>query len=87
MKVWVRNEVYDGDDEPLVLLLEDSDKENIKNMDENYHIYCEYPDNYPEKGIRVLLGLLRDNGFKKLVPVNAEENRESSVGSTETGEK
>lgn len=73
MKVWIRNEVYDGDNEPVVIFLEDSDKENIKRMDKQYHIYCEYPDNYPEKGIHILLGLLRDNGFKKLEVVNEKE--------------
>ncbi len=48
MKVKIANAIYDSNEEPIMLILEDEDKENIKNMDEDYHKYLSYPDNLTE---------------------------------------
>lgn len=44
MKVKVGNKVYDGNIEPIMVILEDQDKINIGNMPKECHNYCQYPD-------------------------------------------
>ena len=44
MKVKIGNKIYDPNDEPILLILSDTDKENIANMAEEAHYYCVYPD-------------------------------------------
>ena len=44
MKVKIGNKVYDAENQPIMVILSDKDKENIANMDENATKYCAYPD-------------------------------------------
>ena len=44
MKVIVDGHVYDGKKDIVVVMLTDSDKKNIKNMNKECNIYCEFPD-------------------------------------------
>lgn len=44
MKVKVGNRIYDPEVEPVMVILEDQDKENIKNMHPESTKYCMYPD-------------------------------------------
>jgi hypothetical protein len=44
MKVKVGNTIYDGNIEPVMVILSNEDKENIANMTENAHCYCAFPD-------------------------------------------
>lgn len=46
MKVKVGKQIYDSYEEPIMVILTESDKENIKNMAPDATKYCEYPDNY-----------------------------------------
>lgn len=43
MKVKVGNMIYDGEYEPVMVILTDQDKENIKNMLPECASYCMYP--------------------------------------------
>ena len=44
MKVKVKDKVYDGEEEPVMVIFSDSDKENIKNMSPTATKYCSYPE-------------------------------------------
>ena len=44
MRVKVGDKWYDGKEEPVMVELTDSDKENIANMAEDATKYCNYPD-------------------------------------------
>jgi len=44
MKVKVGNTIYDGEDLPVMVILTDQDKENIRNMLPECNKYCMYPD-------------------------------------------
>ena len=44
MKVKIRNNIYDGEKEPVMVILSHQDKENIKNMAPDAFRYCAYPD-------------------------------------------
>jgi len=44
MKIKVGNTIYDGNIEPVMVILSDEDKENISNMTENAYCYCAFPD-------------------------------------------
>jgi len=60
MKILVRERVYDGKKEIVMIILTDEDKENIKKMDKDCNVYCEYPD---EEDINKVVELMND--FKK----------------------
>ena len=45
MKVKIGNTLYDSKDQPIMVILSEQDKENIKNMMSEMHKYCCYPDN------------------------------------------
>lgn len=44
MKVKIGNRVYDSNIEPIMIVLSDSDKDNIKNMHKDATKYCSYPE-------------------------------------------
>lgn len=46
MKVKVGNVVYDGNDQPVMVILSDQDKRNIKNMLPEATMYTGYPADY-----------------------------------------
>lgn len=52
MKVKVRNKVYDGEKEPIMVILEPGDKENIKRMPAELTKYCMYPDHLDPEEIK-----------------------------------
>jgi hypothetical protein len=45
MKVKIGNKIYDGNDEPIMVILGDDDKYNIENMPADCHKYLSYPEN------------------------------------------
>jgi hypothetical protein len=49
MKVKVGNKIYDGNEEPVMVILTDQDKENIKNMHPDCTKYCVYPESWGEQ--------------------------------------
>jgi hypothetical protein len=44
MKVKVGHKIHDGAKEPVMVILTEQDKENIRNMSERDTKYCEYPE-------------------------------------------
>ena len=44
MKIKVGNRIYDGEKEPVMIILSDGEKEQITNMDPSAKKYCVYPD-------------------------------------------
>lgn len=51
MKVKVRNKVYDSANEPVMLILNDTDKENIARMPKTAHKYCASPTIWGEEKV------------------------------------
>jgi hypothetical protein len=52
MQVKVGDKIYDGEKEPVMVILADQDKENIKNMRPDNTKYCMFPDTWTEKEIK-----------------------------------
>ena len=46
MKIKVGDKIYDGLEQPVMVVLSESDKENIKNMADECTKYCQYPDTF-----------------------------------------
>lgn len=44
MKVKVGNKIYDGENEPVMVILSKGEKEQIANMDPDATKYCVYPE-------------------------------------------
>lgn len=51
MKVKIGNNIYSGDDEPIMVILTKVDKDHIASMPDNLTKYAEFPDHIPEKEI------------------------------------
>ena len=45
MKVQISDCIYDSEEEPIMIILNAKDKENIANMDPKATKFCSYPDN------------------------------------------
>lgn len=45
MKVKVGNKIYDSNEEPIMIILDDVDKENISNMQKDKYKFISYPSN------------------------------------------
>ncbi len=43
MKIKIGNTIYDGNKEPIMLILNKQDKENISRMTPEATLFCEYP--------------------------------------------
>jgi len=48
MKVKVGNTIYDGEKEPVMVILTEADKRNIANMLPEATRYCAYPEEWTE---------------------------------------
>ena len=44
MKVKIGKKIYDGDKEPVMVILSDLDKDNISNMHPDDTKYCSFPE-------------------------------------------
>ena len=53
MKIKVGNTIYSGEDEPIMVILTDKDKENIRNMSDTSTKYCMFPDTYSSELIEL----------------------------------
>lgn len=52
MKVKIGDQVYDSNEQPVLLILSDQDKENIANMHPDAHKYCVFPESVDENTVR-----------------------------------
>lgn len=55
MKVKIGEKIYDSSEEPILIVLSDSDKENIKNMIPEATKYCSFPDTYDLDKIKAFM--------------------------------
>lgn len=55
MKVKIGDTIYDAKDQPIMLILNSKDKENIKNMHEEATMFCEYPNGSDKEEILKLM--------------------------------
>jgi len=46
MKAKIGDKIYDSEKEPIMIILSDSDKKNITNMDPEATKYLSYPENF-----------------------------------------
>ncbi len=46
MKIKIGDKIFDPNDEPIMLILDKKDKENISNMLPEATKYCAFPDGY-----------------------------------------
>lgn len=58
MKVKIGNKIYDANDEPIMIILEGNDKENIRNMGTTATKYCSFPDSYLVKNIKQFMKIV-----------------------------
>jgi hypothetical protein len=52
MRVKIENKIYDSDNTPIMLILDEDDKKNINNMHKDKFKYISYPDWIPDDEIR-----------------------------------
>lgn len=55
MKVKIGNKIFDSNEEPIMLILDDQDKENISNMSKEAHKFCSYPDTINVEDIKMFM--------------------------------
>ncbi len=55
MKIKIGDNIYDGSKEPIMVILTDKDKENIKRMLTSCTLYCQYPDDMTEEQIDLFM--------------------------------
>jgi hypothetical protein len=58
MKVKVGDKIYDSESEPIMVILSESDKENISNMLPEATKYCSFPDKIPLEIIKEFMKTL-----------------------------
>jgi len=66
MKVKIGDVIYDSDEEPIMLILDEYNKQDIADMiDEDYKVYCVYPDDMEEEEIEYFMSenIIVDEGF------------------------
>ena len=51
MKVKIGEKIYDANEQPIMLILNATEKEQIANMEESARRYCQYPDHLNEDAI------------------------------------
>jgi hypothetical protein len=56
MKVKIGNTIYDAEEEPIMIILDEDDKINISKM-ETARKYCVYPDDYDTEKIKEFMEL------------------------------
>jgi hypothetical protein len=75
MKVKVRDTIYDGKDEPVMVILTDDDKFNIAHMSPEASKYCEYPDNTDPEIIR---SWMKELNSSKMEDISHQVEQETS---------
>lgn len=57
MKVKVKTKVYDSEEEPIMIVLSEDDKENIRNMLPEETRYCSFPNTINQNKIKKFMKL------------------------------
>lgn len=61
MKVKVGDTVYSGNDQPIMVILTDKDKENIRNMEDTATKYCSFPSDMSVSDIMIWMETEEDD--------------------------
>lgn len=61
MQVKIGDKIYDSNEQPILLILEKEDKENISSMIDNNFKYCSFPEKYPIDKIKEFMNKKEDN--------------------------
>jgi hypothetical protein len=64
MKVKIGDTIYDSNKEPIMIIINDLDKENINNMSEKATMYCSFPDTFSEDEIKTFMGIKNKDNDK-----------------------
>ena len=57
MKVKIYNIIYDANEHPIMIILDDDDKKNIRDMDERDHSYCRVPEGTEIEVVKQFMGI------------------------------
>jgi hypothetical protein len=57
MKIKIGDKIYDSENEPIMVILSEQDKKNIKNMLPEATKYCSYPEGMEIKVIKDFMKL------------------------------
>ena len=55
MKIKIGTKIYDSEKEPIMLILTDQDKRNIKNMHPSANRFCSFPNSVDNKEIETFM--------------------------------
>lgn len=55
MKVKIGDKIYDSNQEPIMIIMDEQDKQNISNMDFRSTKYCSFPDTWDLNTIEVFM--------------------------------
>jgi hypothetical protein len=55
MKVKIGNKIFDAKDEPLMIILEESEKQLISSMSKDDKKFCVYPDSISTDQIKIFM--------------------------------
>lgn len=51
MKIKIGNKIYNSEEEPVLIILSDDEKELISDMDKDNYKFCSFPEEYPTENI------------------------------------
>jgi hypothetical protein len=57
MKVKIGNKIYDANEEPIMLILDDTDKSNITNMHRDKYKYAAFPNEMDVEEVKQFMKL------------------------------
>lgn len=60
MRVKIGNNVYDSSQEPVMLILDEQDKINIRNMSDEATKFCSFPDSMSAEEVKEFMKIERD---------------------------
>ena len=57
MKVKIKDQIYDSNEEPIMLILTDIEKEHIRDMPSECTKYASAPDSLGAEGLKAFMGI------------------------------
>lgn len=79
MKIKVGDKIFDGKDQPIMVILTQGDKDNISAMPAETTKYCEFPeDTWPEERVR---SWMKEDGTEKVSHMTDEDEKEGRIRS------
>ena len=69
MKVKIGKKIYDSNEEPIMLILDGTDKQNISQMTGEATKYCSFPDNHPLEEITQFMKVEEEESTSPYCPI------------------